>query len=141
MRKKIEFDAERALEDLVPSYAVNKAELDSYEKICESENAQIKSQMLDKGITAYSAGGYTAKYITSERTSMNEDKLLAIIKKHNIAVAIKTREYVDMDALENYLYHLDEEDEITKNILKDIDTCRDVKEVVTLRISIDKGEK
>ena len=139
MRKKITEEV-RTLDDLIPSYAVNKLELDSYKKICDSENSQIKSQMLDLGITAYSAGGYTAKYITSERTSMNEDKLLAIIKKHNIPDVIKTREYVDMDELENYLYHLDEEDDDAKKIFKDIDTCRDIKEVVTLRISTERSK-
>lgn len=122
------------LDELVPRYAMNKRELDSYKKICDTENAEIKKQMYESGITTYKTGEYTAKYIVSEKTSFNEDKLLSVMKKHNINV-IRTREYVDMDLLENYLYHLDEEDEATKQLMDEIDLCRDVKQVVSLRVS------
>lgn len=143
MRKNLndEFDEERTLDDLIPSYALNKSELDSYKKICDTENALIKSQMANLNVDSYSVGGYTAKYIVSQRVSMDEDKLLTVMKKHHISDVIKTREYVDMDALENYLYHLDEDDENTKAVLNDIDLCRDVKEVISLKISGERKKR
>lgn len=133
MKINVEVDETRTLDELIPAYAQNKNELDSYKKICESENSQIKEKMVEIGQDEYSAGGYKAKRIVSERVSMNEDKLLAVMKKHYLVQVIKTREYVDMDALENYLYHIDEED--NKELLAEIDKCREVKEVVQLRIS------
>lgn len=137
MRMKIntEVSAIRILDELIPNYVQNKRELDSYKKICESENNAIKEKMLEIGQDNYSTGGYIAKCNVSERVSINEDKLLSVIKKYYIVEVIKTREYVDMDALENYLYHLDEEDPNTQKLLSDIDKCRDIKEVVTLRVS------
>ena len=62
------------------------------------------------------------------------------MKKHYLVEVIKTREYVDMDALENYLYHADEDDPNIQSLLSDIDKCRDVKEVVTLRISKERNK-
>lgn len=132
MRVKIEVDG-RTLDELIPDYAQNKLELDSYKKICDTENSQIKEMMLDIGEDEYSAGGYKAKRIVTERVSINEDKLLAVMKKHGVTEVIKTREYVDMDELENYLYHIDEDD--NKKLFEDIDKCRDVKEVIQLRVS------
>lgn len=124
------------LDELISRYAMNKRELDSYKKICDTENAQIKDQMYELGIDSYSTkDGYTAKYIVSEKASFNEDKLLAVVKKYGITDVVKTREYVDMDALENYLYHLDEEDMTVKPVFEDIDSCRDVKQIVSLRVS------
>jgi hypothetical protein len=50
---------------------------------------------------------------------------------------IKTREYVDYDVLEKLLYN----QKITPYGLKKIEDCREVKEVVTLRITKSKGKK
>ena len=141
MRVSINFNEneERTLDELIPTYAQNKLELESYKKICESENSAIKDKMQKLGQDEYSVDGYVAKRSVSERVSMNEDKLLAVMKKHYLVEVIKTREYVDMDALENYLYHLDEDDAETKKLLEDIDKCRDIKVVVTLRISKERS--
>lgn len=140
MRMKIDnFDEDRTLDELIPSYAENKSELDSYKKICESENNAIKEKMLEIGQDEYSAGGYKAKRSVSERVSIDEDKLLTVMKKHYLVEVIKTREYVDMDALENYLYHVDEDPAI-QELLADIDKCREVKEVVQLRVSKERSK-
>jgi hypothetical protein len=42
---------------------------------------------------------------------------------------IKTREYIDMEALENAIY----QKELTPSVLADMDKCREVTTVVTLR--------
>ena len=123
-----------SLEELIPMYAQNKAELDSYTQLCKEENESIKAQMLELGQDKYSAGGYTAKRTVSQRESLNEDKLMAVILKHGIKDVIKTKEYVDMDALENYLYH----NEMTSSLAADLESCKSKTEVVTLRVTKDK---
>jgi len=41
------------LDVLIPQYAENKSEMDSYKKICDKENAQIKSIMKDFVVEKY----------------------------------------------------------------------------------------
>lgn len=130
-RKRIE-----SLDELIPQYAENKGILDDYKKICDDENKKIK-ELMDEG--SYEAGGWKATKTVQQRESMNEDKLLDILKKAGFAQTslIKTKEYVDMDELESAIYKglLDED------MLMQIDKCRESKEVVTLRISRIKEKK
>lgn len=122
------------LDELIPMYAHNKNELDSYTQLCKEENESIKAQMLELGQEVYNAGEYTAKRTVSQRESLNEDKLMAVIIKHGIKDVIKTKEYVDMDALENYLYN----NEMTSSLAADLDSCKTKTEVVTLRVTKQK---
>lgn len=125
-----------SLDTLIPQYAENKSLLDDYKKICENENKQIK-EMMEEG--SYEAGGYKATKTISTRDSMNEDKLLEVLKKAGFTQTsiIKTKEYIDMDELESAIYN----GLIEKDILMEIDKCRESKEVVTLRISKIKEKK
>ena len=132
-----EITTSRTLDELIPMYALNKSELDSYKKICDEENAQIKKQMLDLGTDEYTVGGYTAKRTVSTRESINEDKLMMVLLKHDIKGVIKTKDYVDMDALENYLYN----NEMTSSLAADLESCKTVTEVVTLRVKADKKKE
>lgn len=129
---------EMSLDEIIPAYAENKALLDDYKKICDAENKQIK-EMMEEG--SYEAGGYKATKSVTVRETMNEDKLLDILKQ-NYAVnqklgIIKTKEYIDMDALENAIYKR----QVTQEMLMEIDKCRETKEVVTLRVSKVKEKK
>jgi hypothetical protein len=125
------------LDTLIPSYAANKSEMDSYKKVCESQNAEIKQAMKELGKTEYSAGGYVAKYIVIEKEGLNEDRLMEVLKKHGVTDVIKTKEYVDMDALEKYLYNAELSDEMAA----DMDSCREVSQTVQLRLSKEKKKK
>ena len=51
-------DKLKLLDELVPQYALNKKEFDSYKKLCEEENKSIKSIMQDLALQHYSVGGY-----------------------------------------------------------------------------------
>lgn len=127
------------LEELIPRYAMNKNELDSYTKICKEENEQIKSQLVALGENEYSAGGYTVKRIVATKESMNEAKLLEVLKQNGIDVAVKTKEYVDMDALEAYLYN----NTPSADLARQLESCRTTTETVQLRLSktkVAKGE-
>lgn len=133
------------LDELIPQYAENKNELDSYKKICDRENAQIKELMAKLPNKSYEAGGYRATYSVSKREDFKEDDLISlftsvpsfvkIADKYNI---VKTKPYIDMDMLEKALY----DEALSKDQVLDLNKARESKEVVTLRITkIKKKEK
>lgn len=119
------------LDTLIPQYAANKSEMDSYKKICDTENAQIKSLMNEYAVQIYEVGGYKANYIVQHRESMNEEVLLEIAHKHGIPEIVKTKEYIDFDALEDAIYN----GRISQDILVEMDKAKEVKEVVTLKVT------
>ena len=126
-----------SLEELIPRYALNKNELDSYTKICKEENEQIKAALVAIGENEYSAGGYTVKRIVAVKESMNEAKLLEVLRQNGITDAIKTKEYVDMDALEAYLYNNTPDADLARQL----EGCRTTSETVQLRLSRAKEKK
>ena len=119
------------LEILIPQYAMNKSELDGYKKICDNENARIKELMLQLELNEAEAGGYVAKRTVSKRESMNEEMLLEIAHQYGIPEIVKTKEYIDFDALENAIYN----GHISKEVLEVIGTARETKEVITLKVT------
>lgn len=126
---------------LIPEYGNHKAELDEIDKICKAENAEIKRIMSEEGIDSLSAGGYKVSYSVSERQTMNEAKLLELLHRYiknsdNIPGIIKTREYVDMDALESAIYN----GAIPKEVIIEMDNCREKKQVATIRVSKEKKD-
>ena len=126
-----------SLEELIPRYAMNKQELDSYTKICKAEIEQIKAELVKLGESEYSSGGYTVKRIVAVKESMNEAKLLEVLRQNGIEAPIKTREYVDMDALESYLYNNTPSVELARQL----ESCRTTTETVQLRLSKTKETK
>jgi len=125
------------LEKLIPVYYDNKQNLDFYKKECDAGNAEIKKLMAEQKIKDYEVDGIVAKYVIQNKESMNEEALLKLLKEKGYTNVIKTKEYVDMDALENALYH----DEIDKDTVVEMDKCKEVKEVIQLRVSKKKVEK
>lgn len=119
------------LDELIPQYVTNKNELDSYKKICDKENAQIKAIMKDFSVQKYTAGSYKASYSVSVRETMNEAMLLEIAHQYGISEIVKTKEYIDYDALENAIYN----NKIPDEILLEMDRAKETKEVVQLRVT------
>lgn len=125
------------LEQLIDAYALNKSELDSYKKICDAENAEIKALMTELELDKASTEDYTATLSIQHRETMDEDKLLEVLRDAGYAdIVIRTKEYVDMDLLEAAIYH----DRIDKETLFAMQRCKEVKEVQTLKISKRKKE-
>lgn len=125
------------LEQLIDAYALNKNELDSYKKICDAENAEIKALMTELELDKASTEDYTATLSIQHRETMDEDKLLEVLRNAGYAdIVIRTKEYVDMDLLEAAIYH----DRIDKDTLLAMQRCKEVKEVQTLKISKRKKE-
>ena len=125
------------LEELIPNYYTNKIELDSYKKICDVTNAKIKDLMLEAGEDEHDVGDLNAKRIVVEKETINEEKLLYILYKYNIPNVIKTKEYVDMDALESYLYN----NEVSTEFITDLAKCKSKTEIVQLRVTKKKSKK
>ena len=133
------------LDELIESYGSHNAEFGSLKKVCDHEKEQIKQSMLTQGLPEKTAGGWRVTCTTSTRETLNEEQLLQILKKDWLArygedipcPYIKTREYIDMDVLETVLYA----DELPKATLLEMDACRIVSEVVTLRCSKAKPKK
>jgi hypothetical protein len=121
----------KSLDELVPQYGEDKSKLDALKKVVDSENAILKEQLYNAGTDTYSAGGYTVKRTVSNRESLNEAKLIEVLRKHKIEGIVKTKEYVDLDELETYLYH----NEPTGEFATDLADCKTVTEVIQLRIS------
>jgi len=122
---------------VVPRYYEHKTEMDFYKKQCDAENAEIKQAMKEMDIKDFEVNGIVAKYVIQNKESMNEEKLLSVLKDAGYTDLIKTKEYVDMDELESALYH----SEIDTDTIIEMDKCREVKEVVQLRISKKKEKK
>ena len=129
----------KELGELIERYGLNKTEFDSYKDICDEENKQIKAIMKDENLKNYESESFKVSYSVSERTSFDEDKMIAVIKSYNLPDSlglIKTREYIDEDALEASIYS----GLIPDDVLEKIKGCMTVKEVETVRLT-KKGEK
>lgn len=118
--------AKARLAELIPSYHLNKKEMDSYKKLVDQDNKEIKQLMLSNNIPEIVVEGIKATVSVSEKWDFVEDRLLAKLKELNVEGVIQTKEYVDMDALESAIYN-------GKISAADLNTCREKKETVTLR--------
>lgn len=119
------------LEELIPQYALNKSELDSYKKICDKENAEIKQLMLSDDLDKIEVDGYRATCTVSTRESMNEEMMLEIAHNFGIPEIVKVKEYIDYDVLEKAIY----DGNISQDVLLEMEKAKEVKEVITLKVS------
>lgn len=125
------------LSTLINAYFTNNSEMKDYKKICDNQNAKIKELMKAESITEKVTDLYTAKVSVETRESFIEEKLIEVLRKYGIVAPIKTREYVDMEVLENILYN----GVLSPSLIEDLDKCKDVKEIVKLRVSKNKKKK
>ncbi len=121
------------LDDLIPLYYEHNELVKKHKKVADKANKEIKKIMAEQGITEFATHGLVAKVSVSERVDLMEDVLIEKIKELGIKGIIKTREYIDMDALETALYNrLISPAALAQAQIK--------KEVVTLRIRQEKEE-
>lgn len=129
----------RDLSESIENYGINKAEMDSYKKICDAENKKIKSIMGEAKLKAYDSKSYTAKITEVDKSYIDEAKLIGVIHSNNIPDSlgiIKTKEYIDEDALESAIYN----GLISEEIIQEISNCKIPKTEIRLNISKKKGE-
>lgn len=118
------------LEDLIRAFYYNESQKKEYASIADDKKAKIKALMKENDIKDFEVGDLKAKYVVSNTDEINEQALLELLKKHNITQCIRTVEVVDMDLLENALYH----NEIPESVVKSMDKCKTTKEVVKLLV-------
>ena len=118
------------------SYVKNKAELDTLDKKCKSLNTSIKQLMETLKLDEVEVGDKKLCYSVQTRESLDEEKLLVQLKHFAPDTeCIKTKEYIDMDILENEIYH----GKLSDDALCAMDSCREVKEIP--RIDIKRVKK
>lgn len=129
---------------LVASYYENKQKLDEYDKLAKKENAEIKSIMLDEKRDKYECGDFKVSCTVSERESMKEDVLVSLFTSIPgfVSVAeeygiVKMKPVIDFDALERVLY----DGRLSEDMIAELDKAREVKEVVTLRVTKKKQKE
>lgn len=125
-------------ENLIIEFGNNKTASDELKKTAESQKNEIKKIMLADKLTTASAGAYKVTLSTYQDEKIDEAKLIEVLKKHDLARGIvKTKEYVDMDNLEQVLYYGNIKDEV----LLDIDSCRNSKPITKLILSKTKKKE
>lgn len=132
----------KKLQETVELFALNKEEYDKYDKAVKAENSLIKDLMKELNLTVIAYKDWKVTYSVAERKSMDEDMLLEVLKhawtEKNGSMEcpyIKTKQYVDMDALEAAIYN----GQVSDDTLLEMKKCESCKEVVTLRLSKNKG--
>lgn len=125
------------LKELVEVYGKHDDELKELKTTCDKEKETIKEMMTEQELDNESSGGFTVTKIIQKRESFDETKAIEILKNGGVNGVVKTKEYLDMDALENAMYN----GEINKDIALQLDSCRSIKEVITLKCNKTKKKK
>ena len=131
------------LDELVTSYGDKHYTELALNKECKEMNNQIKDLLTADNLTEYTAGGYTVTKTITKSESLDEDKLLELLKSDWVSrngsmqcPYIKTKYYVDMTELESALYKGD----IPKDTIVSMDSCKVTKETVKLNLKRAKKE-
>ena len=130
---------EQELKQLASEYVSAKREFDTLKKKTDNLNQSLKLNMEMSNLDGIELddGSKVCLGIT-KRESLDEDKLLVQLKKYAPDTdCIKTKEYIDMDILENEIYH----EKLSPEALAAMDSCRNVKEIPTLTIKKAKKGK
>lgn len=120
--------------------------IDEYKESKDKENAlkkannalseNIKSYMYEHDMSSADSDKYTATLTKTDKESLNEDLAIEIIKENLggalLASVIKTKEYIDEDALEKLVYNGDFD-------INKLAKAKIVKSTFTLRVTRKKG--
>ena len=136
-RKNVE-EKQLTLEELIPIYGVQNTEFNTLKKTVDDLKLKIKTaihaaHLLDKDITIE---GWKCKLSVTDTSTMNEDRLLEFAKAHNIDI-IRTKEYVDFDALEKLLYA----GKIPQDVVAEMESCKESSTKEVLRCTKVKEAK
>lgn len=137
---RIKISAPTTIDELIEQYGEHKERLDALKKTVDAENKEIKTYMRDTGEEQKTVGDWVVKYIIQRREGFNEEKALSILGAVDGASElgiIKTRAYIDFDALEKAIY----DGALTQDVVLQLNEARETKEVETLRVTKAKGAK
>ena len=120
----------KKLEKLIDSYGIKKEELDLIKKDTDKLNKEIKELMKENELLEVVTDNYKVNYQIRKSESLDEEKVINILKQANIKGIIKTKEYIDEQALEDAIYN----GKLEPIVLKEINGCRIVTETIALNI-------
>ena len=107
MSRRDGFDLSKTIDE----YKESKDKENSLKKINNELSENIKSYMHEHNMTTADTDNYTATLSRKDSESLNEDLAIEIIKENLggalLASVIKTKEYIDEDALEKLAYNGD----------------------------------
>lgn len=93
---------------IIDSYGKNKDEEKCLKKYIDKESKQIKEYFSKNNIECFESEKYTATVSNTTKTSLNDDLAIEILKANlkpeELKTVIKTKEYIDEDALEKLSY-------------------------------------
>lgn len=96
------------LENLVTQYHESNQRLKSLESSTELLKATLKTLLNENELTKFeTTNGIKVSLTTSSKITFDEELLLDFAKQTEIPELVKTKEYVDMNILEDALYHKD----------------------------------
>ena len=94
------------LETAIKSYYEYNTEYNSIKKDKDVFNTLIKEILKKNNLTKFSTDeGLNASLTVTNKPVYNELGLIEYLKQFNIPDLIKTKEYIDMDVLEDCIYH------------------------------------
>jgi hypothetical protein len=99
----------RNLEKIIDQYQVDNTKKQELEKELKSKNSFIKAKLADLGEDLYETSKSKATITYQNRVSMDDEKVIEILKANckakDLKSVIKTKEYVDYEALESLIYN------------------------------------
>jgi len=106
-RRKLEI--KEPLETMVVNYYEKKNQMDSLKKVVDDYNKRIKNEMRAMNIDSFDAGELIATISVTPKEDFNEEQAIEILRKNlpadEFKQIVKTREYIDNDALEKAIYN------------------------------------
>ena len=93
---------------IIDSYGKNKDEEKCLKKYIDKESKQIKEYFSKNNLECFESEKYTATVSNTTKTYLNDDLAIEILKANlkpeELKTVIKTKEYIDEDALEKLSY-------------------------------------
>lgn len=94
---------------IIDSYGKNKDEEKGLKKYIDKESKLIKEYFSKNNLESFESEYYTATVSQTTKTSLNDDLAIEILKANlkpeELKTVIKTKEYIDEDALEKLSYN------------------------------------
>lgn len=127
---------------LVDTFGTKNSDLKELKAECDAKNKEIKSIMAEEKLDFFQTGQFSASYVVKQTTKVNEEKLLYLLQQldgdnfRKLGI-IKTKEYIDSDALESAIYN----QLIGTDMMVKIQECSTIVETPTLTVKPKKKGK
>jgi len=121
---------EQTLEEMIPIYGEINSQCNELTKRVNTLKADIKKAIKTAGKANKDIviGGWKCSLAITDASDFNEARLIEFCKQNNIDV-VRTKEYIDGAELERLMFN----GSISKDIMLEMDKCKDKKEKETLR--------